>query len=288
MTEENNIWEFGSELLEGGLLQFVIHAVLSVLIAWIIVRLIRRLIDKAAARSDKRSMTPFTYLFQILRAVIYSFALFAVLNSVKPLQGVGPALLSAGSVATVVIGLAAQTAFGNLISGFFIAVNQPFHIGDTISLPEKNISGSVVQITMRHTVLSTFENARIIIPNSVLDTAVIEDRAYGQESYMKRISLSVAYDTDIEKMKKVIWDCVLSTDGYIDLRSEEQKAEGAEPFMIRVDDFLDSGIAVSFPVVSRSFGDTFRVNAEIREKLLKAFAENGIEIPYPKVVVMQK
>ena len=137
MTEETTIWDIGTDLFKNGALHFVLQAVLSFLIAWIIVRVLKKLIDKAIERGDKRTRTPFAYLFSLLRILIYSFALFGVLDSIKPLSGLGTAILSAGSVATVVIGLAAQTAFGNLISGFFLAVNQPFHIGDNISLPEK-------------------------------------------------------------------------------------------------------------------------------------------------------
>ncbi|HCK88936.1 MAG TPA: hypothetical protein DHW39_09025 [Erysipelotrichaceae bacterium] len=286
--EEISVWDIGKDIFTDGALLFVLHAVLALLLAYLAVRMMRRLIDKAIARSDKRSMTPFTYLFKIISTVIYGFAVFSILDAIRPLSGLGTAILSAGSVATVIVGLAAQNAFGNLISGFFLAVNQPFHIGDSISLPEKNIAGSVVEITLRHTVLSTYENARVIIPNSVLDTAVIEDRAFGQESFTRRISFSVAYDTDLELMKKVIFDVVLNTEGYIDYRSEEQKKNGEDPFLVRTDDFLDSGILISFPIVCRTFGDSFRIASDIREGILRKFRDNGIEIPYPKVDIVNK
>lgn len=283
---EKTIWEFGSEFFSGGLLSFCIRSAIILITAYVINKLIGRGIRKAIDANEERRM-PLGFLGKIIRFVIYAIAIFSILGGIKPLEGMGTAILGATSVISVVLGLAAQETFGNFISGFFLAVNQPFHVGDTITLPEKNISGTVLEITFRHTVLNTMENTRIIIPNSVMNSAVIEDRAFGQSSYTKYISFDIGYDSDIELAERLIQKAVLSTPSVIDTRSEEEKKNGKEPFTVRVDEFDPSGIRVTFPLVTTDPVSSKTAASEVRKKLLKSFAENHIEIPYDKVEILQ-
>ncbi len=71
-----------------------------------------------------------------------------------------------------------------------------------VNLPEKNISGTVIEITFRHTILNTIENTKIIVPNSTMNSAIVEDKAFGQKTYIRYLVLSVAYNTDIDKLRE--------------------------------------------------------------------------------------
>lgn len=282
---EKTIWDFGSQIFSGGFLSFCIRSAIILITAYVIDKLVSRAIRRAIAANEERRM-PLGFLGKVIRFVIYVIAIFSILGGIKPLEGLGTAILGATSVISVVLGLAAQETFGNFISGFFLAINQPFHVGDTITLPEKNISGTVQEITFRHTVLNTLENTRIIIPNSVMNSAVIEDRAFGQSSYTKYISFDIGYDSDIALAEKLIQEAVLSTPDVIDTRSEEEKEEGKEPFTVRIDEFDASGIRITFPLVTSDPASSKTAASEVRKKLLKSFAENQIEIPYDKVEIL--
>ena len=187
---------------------------------------------------------------------------------------------------TVVVGLAAQETFGNFIAGFFIVIYQPFHVGDMVNLPEKNISGTVIEITFRHTILNTIENTKIIVPNSTMNSAIVEDKAFGQKTYIRYLFLSVAYNTDIDKLERVITDVVINTDGVIDTRSVEAQEKNL-PINITVNEFLDSGIQIRFPFTTKSLGKSVETASKIRKSLLVAFRENGIEIPYQKIQIIK-
>ncbi len=285
IVKENSVFLFGNTIFENGAVGFIITFLITVIIAKIFTTILEKLVDHAM-KKDARASMPFKYLLKILRTVIYVIATFAILMNVKPLQSISTAILGATSVMTVVVGLAAQETFGNFIAGFFIVIYQPFHVGDMVNLPEKNISGTVIEITFRHTILNTVENTKIIVPNSTMNSAIVEDKAFGQKTYIRYLVLSVAYNTDIDKLERVITDVVVNTDGVIDTRSAEAKEKNL-PINITVNEFLDSGIQIRFPFTTKSLGKSVETASKIRKALLVAFRENGIEIPYTKIQILK-
>ena len=285
IVKENSVFLFGNTIFENGVVGFIITFLITVIIAKIFSTILEKLVDHAM-KKDARASMPFKYLLKILRTVIYVIATFAILMNVKPLQSISTAILGATSVMTVVVGLAAQETFGNFIAGFFIVIYQPFHVGDMVNLPEKNISGTVIEITFRHTILNTVENTKIIVPNSTMNSAIVEDKAFGQKTYIRYLALSVAYNTDIDKLERVITDVVVNTDGVIDTRSAEAKEKNL-PINITVNEFLDSGIQIRFPFTTKSLGKSVETASKIRKALLVAFRENGIEIPYTKIQILK-
>lgn len=278
-----SIWEYGSEFFDGGFLNFVIHAAFALVLAKLISGGISKW-TKPLLENGKEIQRQ--YLIQVLKAIVYTLAVFLILDQIKALQGIGTAILGATSVISVVIGLAAQETFGNFIAGISLSLTSPFTVGDMISLPEKSISGTVTKITFRHTELMTMENTKIIVPNSTMNSAIIEDRIYGQTSYQRFITFSVGYDTDINLLKNVMNEVISREPLVIDYRTEEDKKENKPVVQIRIDDFLDSGIQVWFPLVTKTLGDNYTAASNIRIALLEEFKKNGIEIPYNKVEVI--
>ena len=285
IVRENSVFLFGNTIFENGILGFLITFLITVVIAKIFTTILEKLVDHAM-KKDARASMPFKYLLKIIRTVIYVIAVFAILMNVKPLQSVSTAILGATSVMTVVVGLAAQETFGNFIAGFFIVIYQPFHVGDMVNLPEKNISGTVIEITFRHTILNTIENTKIIVPNSTMNSAIVEDKAFGQKTYIRYLFLSVAYNTDIDKLERVITDVVINTEGVIDTRSIEAQEKNL-PINITVNEFLDSGIQIRFPFTTKSLAKSVETASKIRKSLLVAFRENEIEIPYQKIQIIK-
>ena len=285
IVRENSVFLFGNAIFENGILGFLITFLITVVIAKIFTTILEKLVDHAM-KKDARASMPFKYLLKIIRTVIYVIAVFAILMNVKPLQSISTAILGATSVMTVVVGLAAQETFGNFIAGFFIVIYQPFHVGDMVNLPEKNISGTVIEITFRHTILNTIENTKIIVPNSTMNSAIVEDKAFGQKTYIRYLFLTVAYDTDIDKLERVITDVVINTDGVIDTRTTDAQEKNL-PINIIVNEFLDSGIQIRFPFTTKSLAKSVETASKIRKSLLVAFRENEIEIPYQIIQIIK-
>lgn len=281
--DTGSIWEYGSNYFEGGLLSFAISSLLLIFAAVIFEKIISSVIRKLGY--DKLS---FRYSRRIIKVMISFLVIMMILRSITPLKGIVTTVMSATGILTIIGGLAAQESFGNFIAGFFLSLYHPFNVGDIVSLPEKGITGTVTEMTFRHTVLRTIESSKVIIPNSVMNTAVLEDKEYGQDVNCRMLSMSVAYGTDLPLMKTLITRAVEETPGTIDVRSEAEIREGAPRVMIRTDGFLDSGLNITFQVFTRTFGESFAVCGNVRERILALFAENGVEIPYTKIEIVGK
>ena len=225
-TENNSIWDFGSSLFTGGILSFVIFTIIVFVIAKVLVSLIRKTVKKQENIVDAQNHLILRYIEKTVITIVYVVAAFSIMGRISPLQSLGRAALGATSILAVAVSLAAQETFGNYIAGFFIALYHPFKVGDNISLPEEGITGVVSDITLRHTTITTVENTKVMVPNSTMNTTILENRQFGQEKFIRYELIGVAYDSDIELVRKVILDILEHTEGYVDYRSEEEKKNG--------------------------------------------------------------
>ncbi len=105
-------------------------------------------------------------------AGIYFFGALFSLSLIPMFKGLSVSLLASSGIVFTVVGLSAQAVLSNIISGFFLDFFQTIHIGEKISV--SGISGVVEDITLRHTVLKTVDNKIILIPNSTINSAIIE------------------------------------------------------------------------------------------------------------------
>ena len=212
----------------------------------------------------------------IERAIKYGiwFAAVIVILEILGIEGAIFTALAGAGVAGLAIGFAAKDTLSNLISGIFLYMDKTFNIGDVVEI-DGNV-GRVVDIHLRKTIIKGFDNKVITIPNSKTAEAIVIN--YSREP-TRRVSVPVgiAYEADLEKAEKIILELIKK-----------------DP------DFLDDPKP---SVVVTGFGD-FSVNLEVRawtknenildkkvrlmKKIKIAFDKNGIEIPYPKRVVMQQ
>ena len=287
-NQNNSIWDFGSSLFTGGILSFVIFTIIVFVIAKVLVRLIRKTVKKQETIMDAQNHLILRYIEKTVITIIYVVAAFSIMGRISPLQSLGRAALGATSILAVAVSLAAQETFGNYIAGFFIALYHPFKVGDNISLPEEQITGVVSDITLRHTTITTVENTKVMVPNSTMNTTILENRQFGQEKFVRYELIGVAYDSDIVLVRKVILDILEHTEGYVDYRSEEEKKNGVPIASVVVNAFLDSAVEIKFPIQTTGFAEYYAVAPKIREQILVAFRENHIEIPYPVTTVIQK
>lgn len=285
MSGEESIWQYGNNLFDGGLLDFIIRSILIIAIAYLITKTIKKCYE---IFSDKMNASGIAVKFgmKVIYFLINFIVALVILSGIKPLKGMGTAILGATSVISVVVGLAAQESFGNFIAGFFLALYHPFKVGDVIYIKSQDIAGIVVEITFRHTEILTHDDTMYIIPNSVMNTAVIENRLFDKDQYRKIIEFEVGFDTDVKRLKELIYEAALSTEGVLDLRSEAEKEFGIPPFEVRIDDFTQNGLYVHVGIDTTDFVTSFTAASTIREKLLIAFQENHIELPYQKIDII--
>jgi len=155
-----------------------ILAIAMALIALIIsLRVVSSLFRRVERRwiARDRDVNVLRYLRLAVKTVIYIICLTAALRHVPGMGSLLQSLLAGSGILAIVIGLASQQALGNIISGILLLVFRPFQVGDTIRYPAENATGVVEQIGVRHTTVRTGEGKRLLIPNSLMNSNVVEN-----------------------------------------------------------------------------------------------------------------
>ena len=265
--EQLNQWGKDS-VLQYGLTDTIIIILLILITAMVISRILTRLMKK-------RNFRNLPIWLKVKKYMIITITIYGILTLFIPAKTILDPLLASG-------GIVAVETVGNLISGFMIVTFRPFHIGDLIRVNNGEYVGTVVEITIRHTIIETFENTRVIIPNSQMNTSVLENISDIGTAKADFLYVSVSYDTDLEQAVRVLQETVAAHPDYVDPRSEEEKQQGADQVVVRVTDFKDSGIELRATIYSNDNGTCFTMLSDLRIAVKKRFDQEGIEMPYPK------
>jgi small-conductance mechanosensitive channel len=150
------------------------YLVLFVIFAYVLSRLLRTAVHASMTRAGHLDRTTISFLQQILTALIWVIMLILYAHLIPVLRSLGTALLAGASVASVVIGLAAQSTLGNLVAGVSITIYRPFRLGDTLQVaaPTGTEIGVVELISLGYTTLRAPAGHLIVVPNSVAASQV--------------------------------------------------------------------------------------------------------------------
>ncbi|MBO4904472.1 MAG: mechanosensitive ion channel family protein [Lachnospiraceae bacterium] len=217
---------------------------------------------------------------------ITSFGIgLAVIISFLGWKNIGGSLLGSAAVLTGVIGFAAQDVIKDVLSGLLISIYRPFDLGDRIELEDGTV-GIVESITMRHVVISRIDTLRMIIPNSRINAASILNYSFGDIQRSCHFRFPVAYETDIEKAKKVISDAVKSSPYSV---PGKKQSDGSMDYgSIYFIDLSDSALVMAVTVYYEASIASEKLKDDINTRVFEALTRNGIEIPYNHTSVVLK
>ena len=221
------------------------------------------------------------YQVLIIPIAIMFFGILLALYSVPALRGLGTSLLASSGILAIVIGFASQQAFSNIVSGIFIALFKPFRIGDRIRLEGKNFFGMIEDITLRHTLIRTFENKRIIIPNSIISSEILENENIVEKKVVKYFDMGISYDSDVDKAMQIIKEEALKHPRLLDNRTEEEIADNEEPVKVRIIGYGESSVNLRAYIWANTPPDAFILGCDLNKSVKERFDNEGIEIPFP-------
>jgi small conductance mechanosensitive channel len=265
--------EIIAQILENEWAVKIIWIAITLVAAKIAIKLFSPLVRKFDEMVERVEWSEQTHKL-VERAIKYGiwFAAIIIILEILGLEGAIVTALAGAGVAGIAIGFAAKDTLSNFISGIFLYSDRFFNIGDVVEIDGK--IGKVIDIRLRTTIIKGFDNKIITIPNSKTADSIVTN--YSRESTRRvDIPVGIAYEADLEKAEKIILDIIKKDPDFLN-----DPAPG---------------------VVVTGFGD-FSVNLEARGwienkgfldkkiKLMKqikiAFDKNGIEIPYPKRVML--
>ncbi|MDL2225309.1 mechanosensitive ion channel family protein [Eubacteriales bacterium OttesenSCG-928-M02] len=265
---------FDGDILHG-LSAMAITAVAGLLL-WLILRRIFSRIEKRLLQEGKRSNISFYRA--VVKGLIIGFTIVGILYQVKPLRSMLTSLLAGSGIAAVFVGLASQQAFGNLISGIFISTYNPFFVGQRIKLVEKGITGIVEDISLFYTRIRTFDNTLVVVPNSVVDKAIIENVSAAEDGYCNFFEIAIDDKSDVEKARELIAQLAEKHESFLDRRTAEDKAAGKPAVNVLVAGIEKNMVRLRAGIWTPTVGDGFALLSDMRREVKAAFDEAGINL----------
>lgn len=227
------------------------------------------------------------YLNNIGKVAVIVWGVINVIDCIDKTKSITTTLKACGGIVIAVIGLSAKEAIANIVDGIMISMFRPFELGDRVSVADKNINGIVEDITIRHTIIRTYNNTRYIIPNSIMNGAIIENSHFQDTKVNAFIDISVAYEVDLRKAIKIIQDTVKGYDNFVtDGSYQSSSITGVSEVPVFVREYQESGIQLRVTVTSEDVGKSFQSCSDLRILIKEAFDKEGIEIPYSKLHIV--
>ncbi|TVR80281.1 MAG: mechanosensitive ion channel family protein [Chitinophagaceae bacterium] len=251
----------------------------AIIVALVLKKLINSYIKRNInLRPENR--TSLVFLNHSLSFLLFLFLGIFVIYNIPYLKALSVSLFAGAGILVVIIGLASQQAFSNIVSGIFIVIFKPFRVGDRIEVSTEQ-RGVVEDITLRHTVIRNFENKRIIVPNSLISSQIIVNLNIGDDKICRFVDFGISFDSDVEKAISIMKEECENHPLSIDNRTEEQKAAGDPKVTVRLINFGDSSVNLRAFVWAADPPTAFKLGSELNISIKKRFDNEGIEIPFP-------
>lgn len=240
----------------------VLLAIITLIVGmWLTNRFVS-VLDKKLGQKDP---TLNKFLCGLIGAVLKIMLLISVASMIGIATTSFIAVIGAAGLA---IGLALQGSLANFAGGVLILIFKPFKVGDTIEA--QGYLGAVAEIQILYTVVNTFDNRRIVIPNGSLSNATLVNVSI----YDKRrcdMTFGIHYDDDIDKAKAILQR----------LFDEDERSLKDPAPRICVGALGDSSVDLMFRAWVAT-DDLWPYYWDMQEKVKKAFDAEGITIPFPQ------
>lgn len=262
-----------------------ISIVVIVAIIVVVNRVLDELINRTIRRKRKKNVTTLLmFIKRIKKLILYSLMVLLCLEQFDAFHKFSITVLSGLGIGSVVLGLAAQESMKNFFGSLALVIGDAYEVGDFIECSMQGVSGTVEDITMRHTIIRTINNRRVIIPNCQMNSYIIENFNYKDNENVKLVDYSISYEADIDKAISIIKDEMKK----LYRPSKKGINKDVEFPKVRVASWNDSSISLRAWVWGKDNNDVYDNTYKLNYVIKKRFDEENIEIPYPHVVVTKK
>jgi small-conductance mechanosensitive channel len=268
----------------------IFFALIVLVVCFVVSRILRYLIGRfirGAAKKLNVDPTRYNFFKNAVDFIIFLIGFIIIFRSIPAFRSVGTTLLTGAGVLAAIVGFASQSAFSNIISGFFLVIFKPFSVGDRVRIGQL-YTGDVEDITLRHTIIKDFENRRVVIPNSVISNETIINSSLTDEKTCMFIEITVAFSTDLNKAITLIQEEASQHPLCIDNRTQEELTKGDHPVMVKVLSFGDFGILLRAYAWATSPNIGFDLKCDLNKSIKERFEKENIEFGYPVRVLINK
>lgn len=240
--------------------------IVYIVIGMILLRVVKFVVNKISKNRyiDKQKKTIVSLIKNILKYLIYIFVILSILG----VYGVDTSgILASLGIAGLVIGLALQDIIADFVAGIFILFDNQYVIGDVVKI--NGFKGEVIGFGLMSTKIKNADGDVLILSNSSFKEVI----NFSRNNNNLLINLDVAYDTDIDKLEKVLKD----------LEEEVKKMNNVVNYsLLGLNEFSASSIKYLVSIECKA-NCQYQIKRDYFKLVKKAFDENKIEIPYNKL-----
>ncbi len=245
----------------------LVGAIITFIIGWWIVKIIQKIIRRSL---DKRDMEVSLkgFLYSMIGILLKIMLIISVIGMMGVEMTSFIAILGAAGLA---VGMALSGTLQNFAGGVMILFFKPFKTGDLIEA--QGHTGVVSEIQIFNTILKTFDNKTIIIPNGGLSTSSMVN--YSTEP-RRRVDFvfGIAYGDDVDKAKQVLLGLI---------GKDQRILKDPVPF-VAVTSLGDSSVNIVVRVWAEA-ADYWGIYFDLTENVYKTFDKEGLNIPFPQMDV---
>ena len=236
--------------------------------AWILVRYLSRWIQALDERIkgmdiDARELGTLDRLLDYAVIIVAAMISISILGWSQALYS----LLTAAGVIGIIVGFAVKDVAANFISGVFILIDQPFVVGDDVSVSD--YSGTVTEISLRSTGITTWDGPVVSIPNSTMATTPVINYSINPTRRVN-VTFSIAYEEDVDN----------ALDGVRTVIEVEERRDQNQEATIYVSDVREYAIDIT-ALFHVPRADWFAVFQDFRPRVLAEFRRRGVELAVP-------
>jgi small conductance mechanosensitive channel len=240
-------------------------AILTLVVGMFIINSFVRFLKKTMnKRGVDPSLVPFT------SSLVGTLLKIMLLVSVASMVGIETtSFIAVLGAAGLAVGLALQGSLANFAGGVLILLFKPFKVGDVIET--QGFTGVVQSIQIFNTIMNTFDNKKIIIPNGAVSSGPITN--YSAEEFRRvDMEFGIGYDDDIKKSKDILSKLIAADNRILQ--------EPAKPF-IALKELGESSVNFTVRVWAKA-EDYWGIFFDMQENVKLTFDKEGISIPFPQ------
>ncbi|MBR2467984.1 MAG: mechanosensitive ion channel [Clostridia bacterium] len=265
----NKIWDSIVSFFANNIWNIVLFVSVFI-IGYVVLKLLLNITRRVLGKTKMEKITQ-SFLMTAIKLVLYLIFVLILLSMIGvEITGI----LTTLSALLLAVGMALQNIIANAANGIVVVSTHMFKKGDYIIV--NGVEGSITEINFLFTTIMTTDNKRITIPNSTIVNDIVVNSGHNEKRRVD-FTFSVAYETDIEKVKSIVTD-VMKSDGRVHLDPEpfcRLKVLGASSIDFFANCWCDTE-------------DYWSVYYYIIETVYNEFKRNNISIPYNQLEIRER
>ena len=207
-----------------------------------------------------------TFLANAMKVIIVTVGIITLLSQYDAFKDVLKSLLTNSAILVAVVGFTLQNSIKNVIAGTLLLSADTFKVGDRVRIPKEDISGKIEELTLRHAKIKLATSERAIVPNYLLNDAVVINNNLDNDETCYALVIPVPINSDIRRAKEIVESVV---DAHPDILKNRDSS-------VILTNYQLTSIEIHAMIWTKNIDDSFRVLSELRLEIAEEFLEKGI------------